>query len=1445
MDECILNMEDEERERAIVFQDVSYKFQLHTMVSAASKNSGSSPTQTPNSGINIDRFLLCGFDLKLGLCYRLNICFYDRSKRVFFGRPFRSDWISSDDRSSSIQFDELIFFHTSIKDDQVYVVIEVLVNERPNAVSTSADTPHIFSLAWTVCPLHKVSTSVHELNSKSAMEQLYHSRFCLYRGSPILLMFLTDDKADLAESLPKAGGAMLELCLQTHQNLMKLADFIPEFCIVAADEAIPGMKIAVEDDASQSFVVLEEACIACVIDEIVLSFSTQMIKFEQVLIELLNNDRLYRANKSPNDKHIKPLEVLERRLKVGIHNGFVYVDEPQCFHFSSLHEAEDTLTRRKLGSLRGAKSCSDLLNSGSRNESTLFLRNNITLKRLVVDVHYAIVFALEYLVGVRTFDGTASSSQTVMIGWSAWCPFAASASDGTSTHQRISIPLTGGPCLNADETLCFNNNLMRCQRDKWTNDSGDYQSLSLSPTIHLHFTYDAQLRRSRSEVGELNLGERMYDRRREMDDVPLLDRTPSIVTDRSLEHEELIVDGDKREKHSIVAPLTPAARRSGRASDGYAVVKARRRSSTIGAGQVRPQAEPQTEANRFADGSSAMTETQGVSRDKTRGRPHVFVGHSTGLKTISNIPKETLNRIMQPPSNFTQIYDRNRNRAVLVDIHNIKEPNLNVELNDRLNTNEVVLQFLALTEILVLCNENVVNDSPRVYVLKRSDSTAKLIDEQGYGFTVKYTVDRRSIPDDEPDDFISYLCNQNLQIDVWDATSLIPIGCANVALKYLLRQGREAVEACVQVPIVQSALPDPPEVHSILMLRLANIGHPSTKHIDLTCSRTPAIVSQRLGSCMGVEGVESYRIRAKPLNPAQYENSTMQRFMAAQKLDLKLRYDEIFNEQSLKRIQNFRNASQLQSTTCLTTKSFAFSQLSIWDILFIMQGSVKRFLFHQELEAYKKIRNENKASKLLKAVFKAISTEHRLLVRHYFQNSDLFLSIKKHFRIFACYGQIHFFEFLLQNSESEPLDVLIDITGPALRLFSRAVLNVDEWQFFKRRNDIETPIVKDLFVTKKIRNESGVDDVEQVQIQLKPLQSVFIPFKYDAFLTSSKQRSRTEHLKVIFKRVDNGEPLAIIDVQAQNRANIISQSLRFFVEAEMKLTKVIRICGTKDGRYVMSVRCSDPTVLLSVRDAPDNTQDIVITCHTSASPSLRSFIVLLYADRYNYELIGVWAIHLHSAHKIQAKTVQAQRVQLPLLLKLVVALILVSGYTYSLFDAFRTDGNDHCVQLFSSCTSRILLHPSEPFLTANTRLHEIDATFMPDFIGDRTFLITAIDIRSHQLLNEWLLYAQVDSLDVNKIYRIRLPVKRTLIKKIPLTNEYGIARAYRLVSSQPDLLTIDDEIVYLEAHSATQIALTFLPYQMPFSVEVFLFVLNADDDLQEQVFSIRIQYFEE
>lgn len=73
---------------------------------------------------------------------------------------------------------------------------------------------------------------------------------------------------------------------------------------------------------------------------------------------------------------------------------------------------------------------------------------------------------------------------------------------------------------------------------------------------------------------------------------------------------------------------------------------------------------------------------------------------------------------------------------------------------------------------------------------------------------------------------------------------------------------------------------------------------------------------------------------------------------------------------------------------------------------------MKRFIFQEELEAYKLVRNEGKASKLLKAVFKAITVQHTIQPE---------------------FGQVEFFEFILHNTYAQQINCVLDVNDQRLR----------------------------------------------------------------------------------------------------------------------------------------------------------------------------------------------------------------------------------------------------------------------------------------------------------------------------------------------------------------------------------------------------------------------------
>uniref|UniRef100_A0A915D7X4 Uncharacterized protein n=1 Tax=Ditylenchus dipsaci TaxID=166011 RepID=A0A915D7X4_9BILA len=295
----------------------------------------------------------------------------------------------------------------------------------------------------------------------------------------------------------------------------------------------------------------------------------------------------------------------------------------------------------------------------------------------------------------------------------------------------------------------------------------------------------------------------------------------------------------------------------------------------------------------------------------------------------------------------------------------------------------------------------------------RVDENNCIIEENGTGFMIKYVVEKSSIPPTDADDLFQYMHWNRLYIDVWDADSLVHVGTAAIPLKYLCRQNSEAVLTELQCPIIQSGLcGESPVMTGLLYLKMANIGYPSDRVGVYGGKKSKH--SARI--CKSNNTNEQHRLRARTLNGIH--ESALQKFLTMQKLDLYQRKEDLFSNESIHRLQQWNDMKK--NMTPLT-----------------VNASVKKFVFHEELEAYKTIRNKSKAATLLKAVFKGITS-------HYTIHANMV----------------------------------------------NLILNTDEWKYFKDMHNLKTPLERDLF---------NVDENKSVTLLLNSLESVYLPFKYDPY----------------------------------------------------------------------------------------------------------------------------------------------------------------------------------------------------------------------------------------------------------------------------------------------------------------------------------------------------------
>uniref|UniRef100_A0AC34Q8M2 Uncharacterized protein n=1 Tax=Panagrolaimus sp. JU765 TaxID=591449 RepID=A0AC34Q8M2_9BILA len=145
-----------------------------------------------------------------------------------------------------------------------------------------------------------------------------------------------------------------------------------------------------------------------VLDNVTVSFGVLPEQIETVLLETLNKERNFQLNRGPKDG--SPLQVIERRLRIGIHNGFTFVEEPMVFYLSS----KDEMDSGRHSLRRRSRSLSRISNFIRSEYQTFQVRNNIRLTKLLADDESAIVFAVDYLIGATNSLGNIIESNLIM-----------------------------------------------------------------------------------------------------------------------------------------------------------------------------------------------------------------------------------------------------------------------------------------------------------------------------------------------------------------------------------------------------------------------------------------------------------------------------------------------------------------------------------------------------------------------------------------------------------------------------------------------------------------------------------------------------------------------------------------------------------------------------------------------------------------------------------------------------------------------------------------------------------------------------------------------------------------------------------------------------------------------------------------------------------------------
>ncbi|KAM8791790.1 nephrocystin-4 [Rhynchonycteris naso] len=816
---------------------------------------------------------------------------------------------------------------------------------------------------------------------------------------------------------------------------------------------------------------------------------------------------------------------------------------------------------------------------------------------------------------------------------------------------------------------------------------------------------------------------------------------------------------------------------------------------------------------------------------------------------------------------FPEVLDANQQPVEAVNPADPVKFNPQKEESDRLQGNEIVLQFLAFSRVpqedpgtpwpktvyfTFQFYRFPPTTTPRLQLLRLEDSRISSasslshilvpMDKDGSrvgspGFELRFLVDPGFLRPGERRWFARYLAAQTLQVDVWDGDSLLLIGSTAVQMKHLLRQGRPAVQVSHELEVVATEYEQdamvlsgdvtgfsgvkPIGVHTVvkgrLHLTLANVGHQCEQRVRYPSSLPPSrlrVISNNGasrfegGSLLTRGGPRRVKnvVQAQKLTDVDSELAAMlftPALQGNQGPQAAGREGDAVRRRKLERMRTVRLQESANGLSCCRTG--------------VLAQQSARAQHAQDLQVIAAYRERLKAQSIASALSLALTTEHT---------------------IHATLGTAEFFEFALKNPHNTQHTVTIEVDNPELSL----VLDSREWRYLKDAANLHTPVEEDMF---HLRGSLAP------QLFLRPRETAHIPFKYQIFsvvqatteLKSEKgtdpgapgksSTMPTRHAKVVF-RASSGKPIAVLCLTVQPQPHVVDQVFRFYHPELTFLKKAIRLpprhmlpgapVGTPGEEPPVHVRCSDPNVICETQSmGPGEPRDVFLKVACGPSPESKDFFVAIYTDGWLTTPIQIWQVYLHALQRVDVSCVTGQRTRLSLVL--------------------RGTQTVRKVRAFTSHPQELTTDPKGVFVLPPHGVQDLHVSVRPRRAGSRFVHLNVVDVDFHQLVASWLMCLSCRPPLISKAFEITMAAgdRKGADKQITYTNPYPFRRTYHLHSDHPELLRFKEDTFQVAGGETYAIGLLFMPRRRAGEEDILIHI-NDHDDKNEETFCVKVIY---
>ncbi|XP_048639701.1 nephrocystin-4 isoform X7 [Marmota marmota marmota] len=773
----------------------------------------------------------------------LRVSLFDITYRYFFGKTWRTSARPVQQLSrqpSRIVFDEPFYFHTSLNHPNIVAVVEVVTEGRKQdgtlqSLSCGFGILRIFS---------------NKPDSPTSASQ--DKRLRLYHGTPRALLHpFLQDPVEQNKHMTLIESCSLLYTLRLHPPLEPAFHLVPQNLLVSGLQRVPGLLPAHSETGDALRKPRLQKPVTWHLDDLFLTLCPSLGRFEEELAQLLTCDHVQEGGGLLDGG---ALEVLERRLHVGVHNGLGFVRRPQVVVL--VPEMDVAMTR--------SASFSRRVSSSSRTSSgnqALVLRSRLRLPEMVQHPAFAVVFQLEYVFSSPVVaDGNAAVASSLSslacmraVRWAVWSPVL------DVRAGSVTLPLQGGVLHNPLHCLVY-------QVPSASRSSEEVKQVE-SGTVQFQFS----LNREEPLGTPMEHANGPKAARRSCKRPPSSPSGVPVPVPRGLAATQDSPVGPGLSLSQLVtSPQSPARCRSAKATPR----------SPEGS---QPQAQEFPLEGGVSHLEADLSQTPLVLETPvaeplqelpfTPLHAPIVVGpqqRSSG----SQLSRATM--VLLQSSGFPEILDASKRPAEAVSPTDPVHFDSQREEADCLQSNEIVLQFLAFSrvaqdhrgapwpksvyftfqfyrlppattprlQLVELAGMGKTGSGSLSHVLVPISKDGSF-DTGSPGFQLRYVVGPGFLKPGEQRWFLRYLAVQTLQIDVWDGDSLLLIGSAAVQMKHLLRQGRPAVQVPHELEVVATEYEQdasvvsgdvtrfgsvkPIGVHTVvrglLHLTLANVGH--------------------------------------------------------------------------------------------------------------------------------------------------------------------------------------------------------------------------------------------------------------------------------------------------------------------------------------------------------------------------------------------------------------------------------------------------------------------------------------------------------------------------------------------------------------------------------------------------------------------------------------------